>query len=187
MFTFWLAEFHSWELCHFMSIDDLTSKSKSFHFEFIVNNNLSRNLGSRWTRISCLWICVRVCLILAGSVKLLEITQNGFEYNRITEYFVVSVKNCCLCVWGRLLSVQPWGCVCGILFITKHKTVWVCEGDEPVRNNFVLFILHLVSFSLFLDYLNNLSPDSKEYEDTQGIFASVSQWWTLTIFDLWKH
>ncbi len=37
-----------------------------------------------------------------------------------------------------------------------------------------LLLTNLVFISFFPDYLNNLSPDAKEYEDTQGIVVSVS-------------
>lgn len=43
---------------------------------------------------------------------------------------------------------------------------------------FTLYKIHVrtifLSFTFFPDYLNNLSPDSKEYEDTQGIVVLYS-------------
>lgn len=50
----------------------------------------------------------------------------------------------------------------------------ILTGEAPLLRGFSLKSLHLrrisSSFSLLplADYLNNLSPDSKEYEDTQG-------------------
>uniref|UniRef100_A0A673K135 FYVE, RhoGEF and PH domain-containing protein 5-like n=1 Tax=Sinocyclocheilus rhinocerous TaxID=307959 RepID=A0A673K135_9TELE len=49
------------------------------------------------------------------------------------------------------------------------------QEQDPERYSQVFIQLlclndHLVFISFFPDYLNNLSPDSKEYEDTQGIF-----------------
>lgn len=41
-------------------------------------------------------------------------------------------------------------------------------------NLLFLLLTNLVIISFFPDYLNNLSPDAKEYEDTQGIVVSVS-------------
>ncbi len=72
-------------------------------------------------------------------------------------------------VWGKneleIMYCIVYDC------LSVFKGAWDGEVEATV---FCLFISNLFFISFFPDYLNNLSPDSKEYEDTQGIVVSVS-------------
>ncbi|XP_056129111.1 FYVE, RhoGEF and PH domain-containing protein 5 isoform X2 [Lampris incognitus] len=54
------------------------------------------------------------------------------------------------------------------------------EGPEgatvPLKHQLLLVIVRVLQYRMLLtDYLNNLSPDSKEYEDTQAALVTVSE------------
>lgn len=55
-----------------------------------------------------------------------------------------------------------------------HWWVESCEAERGFRNLHMKMPHHILSLLVATtDYLNNLSPDSKEYEDTQG---TINRW-----------
>ena len=56
--------------------------------------------------------------------------------------------------WASLHKVK--------FFLVQVKLYWIIESEYHILMAFFIFLCFCP------DYLNNLSPDSKEYEDTQG-------------------
>ncbi|XP_033822179.1 FYVE, RhoGEF and PH domain-containing protein 5 isoform X2 [Periophthalmus magnuspinnatus] len=50
------------------------------------------------------------------------------------------------------------------------------EAEVPLKHQLLQVIVRVLQYRMLLtDYLNNLSPDSKEYEDTQAALVTVSE------------
>ncbi|KAM9859961.1 FYVE, RhoGEF and PH domain-containing protein 5 [Aulostomus maculatus] len=50
------------------------------------------------------------------------------------------------------------------------------DAEVPLKHQFLQVIVRVLQYRMLLtDYLNNLSPDSKEYEDTQAALVIVSE------------
>ncbi|KAM9444231.1 FYVE, RhoGEF and PH domain-containing protein 5 isoform 3-T3 [Clarias gariepinus] len=61
--------------------------------------------------------------------------------------------------------------------VVKHFEQQNSEGVQiPVKHQLLQVIVRVLQYRMLLtDYLNNLSPDSKEYEDTQAALVMVSE------------
>ncbi|XP_066527987.1 FYVE, RhoGEF and PH domain-containing protein 5 [Hoplias malabaricus] len=61
--------------------------------------------------------------------------------------------------------------------IVKRFEQQNAEGVQvPVKHQLLQVIVRVLQYRMLLtDYLNNLSPDSKEYEDTQAVLVTVSE------------
>ncbi|XP_069005305.1 FYVE, RhoGEF and PH domain-containing protein 5 isoform X1 [Embiotoca jacksoni] len=60
--------------------------------------------------------------------------------------------------------------------IKKFETKGPEEAEVPLKHQLLQVIVRVLQYRMLLtDYLNNLSPDSKEYEDTQAALVIVSE------------
>ncbi|XP_028261782.1 FYVE, RhoGEF and PH domain-containing protein 5 isoform X2 [Parambassis ranga] len=60
--------------------------------------------------------------------------------------------------------------------IKKFETKSPEEAEVPLKHKLLQVIVRVLQYRMLLtDYLNNLSPDSKEYEDTQAALVIVSE------------
>lgn len=60
--------------------------------------------------------------------------------------------------------------------VKKFETESQGGGEVPLRHHLLQVIVRILQYRMLLtDYLNNLSPDSKEYEDTQAALVIVSE------------
>ncbi|KAF7664512.1 hypothetical protein LDENG_00173400 [Lucifuga dentata] len=60
--------------------------------------------------------------------------------------------------------------------IKKFETRGPDDAEVPLKHQLLQVIVRVLQYRmLFTDYLNNLSPDSKEYEDTQAALVIVSE------------
>ncbi|XP_030230275.1 FYVE, RhoGEF and PH domain-containing protein 5 isoform X2 [Gadus morhua] len=60
--------------------------------------------------------------------------------------------------------------------VKKFETESQEGGEVPLRHQLLQVIVRVLQYRMLLtDYLNNLSPDSKEYEDTQAALVIVSE------------
>lgn len=60
--------------------------------------------------------------------------------------------------------------------VKKFETRRPEEAEVPLKHQLLQVIVRVLQYRMLLtDYLNNLSPDSKEYEDTQAALVIVSE------------
>ncbi|XP_038552160.1 FYVE, RhoGEF and PH domain-containing protein 5 isoform X1 [Micropterus salmoides] len=60
--------------------------------------------------------------------------------------------------------------------VKKFETRSPEEAEVPLKHQLLQIIVRILQYRMLLtDYLNNLSPDSKEYEDTQAALVIVSE------------
>ncbi|XP_076012706.1 FYVE, RhoGEF and PH domain-containing protein 5 isoform X2 [Genypterus blacodes] len=60
--------------------------------------------------------------------------------------------------------------------VKKFETPGPDDAEVPLKHQLLQVIVRVLQYRmLFTDYLNNLSPDSKEYEDTQAALLIVSE------------
>ncbi|XP_029358645.1 FYVE, RhoGEF and PH domain-containing protein 5 isoform X2 [Echeneis naucrates] len=60
--------------------------------------------------------------------------------------------------------------------VKKFETRGPEEAEVPLKHQLLQVIVRVLQYRMLLtDYLNNLSPDSKEYEDTQAALVIVSE------------
>ncbi|XP_030585395.1 FYVE, RhoGEF and PH domain-containing protein 5 isoform X2 [Archocentrus centrarchus] len=60
--------------------------------------------------------------------------------------------------------------------VKKFETKSPEEAEVPLKHQLLQVIVRVLQYRMLLtDYLNNLSPDSKEYEDTQAALVIVSE------------
>ncbi|XP_026161900.1 FYVE, RhoGEF and PH domain-containing protein 5 isoform X2 [Mastacembelus armatus] len=60
--------------------------------------------------------------------------------------------------------------------VKKFETRGPAEAEIPLKHQLLQVIVRVLQYRMLLtDYLNNLSPDSKEYEDTQAALVIVSE------------
>lgn len=60
--------------------------------------------------------------------------------------------------------------------VRKFETKGPEEPEVPMKHQLLQVIVRVLQYRMLLtDYLNNLSPDSKEYEDTQAALVIVSE------------
>lgn len=60
--------------------------------------------------------------------------------------------------------------------VKQFETVGTEEAEVPLKHQLLQVIVRVLQYRMLLtDYLNNLSPDSKEYEDTQAALVTVSE------------
>lgn len=60
--------------------------------------------------------------------------------------------------------------------VKKFETGGAEEAEVPLKHQLLQVIVRVLQYRMLLtDYLNNLSPDSKEYEDTQAALVTVSE------------
>ncbi|XP_059185473.1 FYVE, RhoGEF and PH domain-containing protein 5 isoform X2 [Centropristis striata] len=60
--------------------------------------------------------------------------------------------------------------------VKKFETRSPDEAEVPLKHQLLQVIVRVLQYRMLLtDYLNNLSPDSKEYEDTQAALVIVSE------------
>ncbi|XP_042358628.1 FYVE, RhoGEF and PH domain-containing protein 5 isoform X2 [Plectropomus leopardus] len=60
--------------------------------------------------------------------------------------------------------------------VKKFETRSPEEAEVPLKHQLLQVIVRVLQYRMLLtDYLNNLSPDSKEYEDTQAALVIVSE------------
>ncbi|KAM9409089.1 FYVE, RhoGEF and PH domain-containing protein 5 isoform 3-T3 [Pholidichthys leucotaenia] len=60
--------------------------------------------------------------------------------------------------------------------VKKFETRSPGEAEVPLKHQLLQVIVRVLQYRMLLtDYLNNLSPDSKEYEDTQAALVIVSE------------
>lgn len=81
--------------------------------------------------------------------------------------------------YDRSMSVLEESCKLSPAFaaVTKQYEMQGPGGPEvPLKHQLLQVIVRVLQYRMLLtDYLNNLSPDSKEYEDTQAALVIVSE------------
>ncbi|XP_044026819.1 FYVE, RhoGEF and PH domain-containing protein 5 isoform X2 [Siniperca chuatsi] len=81
--------------------------------------------------------------------------------------------------YDRSMSLLDESCRNNLAFaniVKKFETRSPEEDDVPLKHQLLQVIVRVLQYRMLLtDYLNNLSPDSKEYEDTQAALVIVSE------------
>ncbi|XP_030276689.1 FYVE, RhoGEF and PH domain-containing protein 5 isoform X2 [Sparus aurata] len=81
--------------------------------------------------------------------------------------------------YDRSMSLLEESCRNNPVFATivkKFETRSPEEAEVPLKHQLLQVIVRVLQYRMLLtDYLNNLSPDSKEYEDTQAALVIVSE------------
>lgn len=80
--------------------------------------------------------------------------------------------------YDRSMSLLEESCRSSPAFasiVKKFETRGPEESEVPLKHQLLQIIVRVLQYRMLLtDYLNNLSPDSKEYEDTQAALVIVS-------------
>ncbi|XP_008407804.1 FYVE, RhoGEF and PH domain-containing protein 5 isoform X1 [Poecilia reticulata] len=75
-----------------------------------------------------------------------------------------------------LLEQSCRSCPAFSSIVRKFETKSPEEPEVPMKHQLLQVIVRVLQYRMLLtDYLNNLSPDSKEYEDTQAALVIVSE------------
>ncbi|XP_076607571.1 FYVE, RhoGEF and PH domain-containing protein 5 isoform X1 [Chaetodon auriga] len=81
--------------------------------------------------------------------------------------------------YDRSMSLLEESCRNNLAFasiVKKFETRSPEEAEIPLKHQLLQVIVRVLQYRMLLtDYLNNLSPDSKEYEDTQAALVIVSE------------
>ncbi|XP_035008049.1 FYVE, RhoGEF and PH domain-containing protein 5 isoform X1 [Hippoglossus stenolepis] len=81
--------------------------------------------------------------------------------------------------YDRSMSILEESCRNSPAFasiVKKFETRVPKETEVPLKHQLLQVIVRVLQYRMLLtDYLNNLSPDSKEYEDTQAALVIVSE------------
>ncbi|KAI3370373.1 hypothetical protein L3Q82_025142, partial [Scortum barcoo] len=81
--------------------------------------------------------------------------------------------------YDRSMSLLEESCKNNFAFasvVKKFETRSPEEAEVPLKHQLLQVIVRVLQYRMLLtDYLNNLSPDSKEYEDTQAALVIVSE------------
>ncbi|XP_070699151.1 FYVE, RhoGEF and PH domain-containing protein 5 [Pempheris klunzingeri] len=81
--------------------------------------------------------------------------------------------------YDRSMSLLEESCRSNLAFasiVKKFETRSPEEAEVPLKHQLLQVIVRVLQYRMLLtDYLNNLSPDSKEYEDTQAALVIVSE------------
>ncbi|XP_035517446.1 FYVE, RhoGEF and PH domain-containing protein 5 isoform X2 [Morone saxatilis] len=81
--------------------------------------------------------------------------------------------------YDRSMSLLEESCRNNLAFasiVKKFETKSPEEAEVPLKHQLLQVIVRVLQYRMLLtDYLNNLSPDSKEYEDTQAALVIVSE------------
>ncbi|XP_047439075.1 FYVE, RhoGEF and PH domain-containing protein 5 isoform X2 [Mugil cephalus] len=81
--------------------------------------------------------------------------------------------------YDRSMSLLEESCRTNPAFasvVKKFETRSPEEAEVPLKHQLLQVIVRVLQYRMLLtDYLNNLSPDSKEYEDTQAALVIVSE------------
>ncbi|XP_070816059.1 FYVE, RhoGEF and PH domain-containing protein 5 isoform X2 [Chaetodon trifascialis] len=81
--------------------------------------------------------------------------------------------------YDRSMSLLEESCRNNLAFasiVKKFETRSPEEAEVPLKHQLLQVIVRVLQYRMLLtDYLNNLSPDSKEYEDTQAALVIVSE------------
>ncbi|XP_041813835.1 FYVE, RhoGEF and PH domain-containing protein 5 isoform X2 [Chelmon rostratus] len=81
--------------------------------------------------------------------------------------------------YDRSMSLLEESCRNNLAFagiVKKYETRSPEEAEVPLKHQLLQVIVRVLQYRMLLtDYLNNLSPDSKEYEDTQAALVIVSE------------
>ncbi|XP_029990393.1 FYVE, RhoGEF and PH domain-containing protein 5 isoform X2 [Sphaeramia orbicularis] len=81
--------------------------------------------------------------------------------------------------YDRSMSLLEESCRNNLTFagiVKKFETRGPEETQVPLKHQLLQVIVRVLQYRMLLtDYLNNLSPDSKEYEDTQAALVIVSE------------
>ncbi|KAM7007049.1 FYVE, RhoGEF and PH domain-containing protein 5 isoform 2-T2 [Tautogolabrus adspersus] len=81
--------------------------------------------------------------------------------------------------YDRSMSLLEESCKNNLVFasiVKKFETRSPEEAEVPLKHQLLQVIVRVLQYRMLLtDYLNNLSPDSKEYEDTQAALVIVSE------------
>ncbi|CAJ1051420.1 FYVE%2C RhoGEF and PH domain-containing protein 5 isoform X2 [Xyrichtys novacula] len=81
--------------------------------------------------------------------------------------------------YDRSMSLLEESCRSNLVFtsiVKKFETRSPEEAEVPLKHQLLQVIVRVLQYRMLLtDYLNNLSPDSKEYEDTQAALVIVSE------------
>ncbi|XP_008283648.1 FYVE, RhoGEF and PH domain-containing protein 5 isoform X2 [Stegastes partitus] len=81
--------------------------------------------------------------------------------------------------YDRSMSILEESCRNNPAFasiVKKFETRSPEEAEVPLKHQLLQVIVRVLQYRMLLtDYLNNLSPDSKEYEDTQAALVIVSE------------
>ncbi|XP_071349885.1 FYVE, RhoGEF and PH domain-containing protein 5 isoform X2 [Trachinotus anak] len=81
--------------------------------------------------------------------------------------------------YDRSMSILEESCRNSPAFasiVKKFETRGPEEAEVPLKHQLLQVIVRVLQYRMLLtDYLNNLSPDSKEYEDTQAALVIVSE------------
>nr|XP_020488783.1 FYVE, RhoGEF and PH domain-containing protein 5-like isoform X1 [Labrus bergylta] len=81
--------------------------------------------------------------------------------------------------YDRSMSLLEESCRNNLVFasiVKKFETRSPDEAEVPLKHQLLQVIVRVLQYRMLLtDYLNNLSPDSKEYEDTQAALVIVSE------------
>ncbi|XP_026203662.1 FYVE, RhoGEF and PH domain-containing protein 5 isoform X2 [Anabas testudineus] len=81
--------------------------------------------------------------------------------------------------YDRSMSLLEESCRNNLAFasiVKKFETRAPEEAEIPLKHQLLQVIVRVLQYRMLLtDYLNNLSPDSKEYEDTQAALVIVSE------------
>ncbi|KAM3621326.1 uncharacterized protein V6R79_009710 [Siganus canaliculatus] len=79
--------------------------------------------------------------------------------------------------YDRSMSILEESCRSNLAFATIVKKFEAKGSEEvPLKHQLLQVIVKVLQYRMLLtDYLNNLSPDSKEYEDTQAALVIVSE------------
>ncbi|XP_046731060.1 FYVE, RhoGEF and PH domain-containing protein 5 isoform X1 [Silurus meridionalis] len=84
-----------------------------------------------------------------------------------------------ICAYDRSMALLEESCRRSKAFadVVKRFEQQNSEGVQiPVKHQLLQIIVRVLQYRMLLtDYLNNLSPDSKEYEDTQAALVIVSE------------
>ncbi|XP_068171063.1 FYVE, RhoGEF and PH domain-containing protein 5 isoform X2 [Antennarius striatus] len=81
--------------------------------------------------------------------------------------------------YDRSMSLLEESCRNNLAFtviVKKFETRSPEEAEVPLKHQLLQVVVRILQYRMLLtDYLNNLSPDSKEYEDTQAALVIVSE------------
>ncbi|XP_024126077.1 FYVE, RhoGEF and PH domain-containing protein 5 isoform X1 [Oryzias melastigma] len=84
-----------------------------------------------------------------------------------------------ICQYDRSMSLLKQSCRNNPAFagiVKKFETRGAEESEVPLKHQLLQVIVRVLQYRMLLtDYLNNLSPDSKEYTDTQAALVIVSE------------